>query len=97
MNSSRGFARYFQLDLDREKSILLLSFLLIGVYLLYSIVLVSAVQWCESALCIHIDPSWTARPPPTPSLWVITARSWPPCDVQHVPTVLHTVVCICQS
>lgn len=45
LNSSQGFARHFQLDLDREKSILLLSFLSIGVYLLYGTVLVSAVQW----------------------------------------------------
>ena len=43
LHSSQGFAIYFLLDLDREKGILLLLFLLIGVYLLYSIVLVSAV------------------------------------------------------
>ena len=31
-------------------------FFLIGVYLLYNVVLVSAVQQRESAVCIHISP-----------------------------------------
>ena len=41
----------------------------IGIYLLYNIVLVSAVQWSESATCIHISPpSWASLAPsyPTP-------------------------------
>ena len=43
-------------------------FLLIGGYLLYKIVLVSATHQHESARSIHMPPfSWTSLPPPTPS------------------------------
>ena len=50
------------------------SFYLIGIYLLYNVVLVSAVQRSESAICIHISPpSWTSLPPPhIPPIQVIT-------------------------
>ena len=41
-----------------------LYFFLIRVQLLYNIVLVSAVQGSESAMCIHISlPSWVSLPP----------------------------------
>ena len=44
-------------------------FFLIGVQLLYNVVLVSAVQQSESAICIHISPpSWTSLPPHTPPI-----------------------------
>ena len=39
-------------------------FFLPGVWLLYYVVLVPAIQWSESAVCIHISPlSWTLLPP----------------------------------
>ena len=41
------------------------SYFLIGVYLLYNVVLVSAAQQCESALCVCIHPL-PPGPPPTP-------------------------------
>ena len=45
----------------------LLLFLFIGVKLLYNVVLVSAVQWSESAIGIYISPpSWTSLPPRPP-------------------------------
>ena len=44
-------------------------FFLIGVQLLYNVVLVSAVQQSESAVCIHISPlSWTYLPSPHPRI-----------------------------
>ena len=40
------------------------TFFLIRVQLLYNVVLVSAVQGSESAMCIHISlPSWVSLPP----------------------------------
>ena len=40
----------------------------IGIYLLYNIVLVSAVQWSESATCLHISPpSWASLAPSYPA------------------------------
>ena len=39
---------------------------LIGGYLLYSVVLVSAIQQCESAVSIHIYPLPPEPPYPTP-------------------------------
>ena len=49
-------------------------FAFIGVSLLYSVVLVSAVQHCESALCMHISPPSESPFPriPLPSPLVIT-------------------------
>ena len=45
------------------------SFILIEVQLLYNVVLVSAVQQCESAVCIHRSHlSWTSLPLPYPPL-----------------------------
>ena len=48
-------------------------YFLIGRKLLYSVVLVSAVQQCKSAMIIHISlPSWTSLPSHGPTLQVIT-------------------------
>ena len=78
-----------------NSTLLLLSFFFffffIGVKLLYNVVLVSAVQWSESALCIPISPpSWTSllpnSPPPPPHLGHHRAPSWAPCAIQQVPT-----------
>ena len=69
---------------------------LIGVWLLYNAVLVSAVQQCELAISIHLAPSsWALRPPAfsIPPLQVITEHwaelpvlhsSFPPVSVSHV-------------
>ena len=61
----------------------------IGVELLYNVVLVSAVQWSESAVRIHMSPpSWASLPPPphpTP-LGHHRALSWAPCAIQKLPT-----------
>ena len=75
---------------------------LIGVQLLYNVVLVSAVQRSESALCIHISPpAWTSFLPTNP------LHHPAPLDHQgaELPvlcsrfprSVLHKVVYICQS
>ena len=54
--------------------------------LLYNIVLVSAVQWSESATCIHISPpSWTSPSPHPTLLGHHRARSWAPCAIQQLP------------
>ena len=55
--------------------------------LLYNVLLASAVQQCESAICIHISPpSWTSLQPlhPTP-LGHHRTLSWAPCAVQQLP------------
>ena len=39
-----------------------LTFFSTGVYLLYSIALVSAVQHSESAICVHESLSWVSFP-----------------------------------
>ena len=42
-----------------------MSYFIFGVLLLYRVMLVSAVQWSESAICIHISPpSWAPHSPP---------------------------------
>ena len=50
---------------------------------------VSAVQWCESAICIHIYlPSWTSFQPtlyPTP-LGHHGAPNWAPGAIEQLPT-----------
>ena len=64
-------------------------FFLIGGKLVYSVVLVSAVQQHESAIIIHISlPSWTSLPPyvhPT-HLGHQRGLSWAPCVIQQLPT-----------
>ena len=55
--------------------------------LLYNVLLISAVQQCESAICIHISPpSWTSLPPlhPTPPGHHRTL-SWAPCAIHQLP------------
>ena len=38
-----------------------------------NVVLVSAIQQSESAVCIHVTPpTWTSLPPLPPTIWVIT-------------------------
>ena len=45
----------------------------IGRLLLCNLVLVSAAQQCESAVCLHLSPpAWASLPPPHPSLEVFT-------------------------
>ena len=52
--------------------------------------LVSTVQKCESAICIHIfSPSWTPHPHPSPHplpLGHHRAPSWAPCIIQQFLT-----------
>ena len=68
-------------------------FFLIGVYLLYNVALVSAVQWSESTMCIHISPpSWTflSHPTPSPALGHHRAWSWAPCAIEQLLTSCFT-------
>ena len=53
--------------------------------------LVSAAQWSESAVCIHISPpSWACLPPPIPSLQVITEpRAEPPMLYSRFPLAIY--------
>lgn len=51
----------------------------------YTLVLVSAIQKCESSICIHISPPSHALLHPTP-LGYHRALSWAPCVVQQLPT-----------
>ena len=54
--------------------------------MLYYVVLVSAIQWSESAICIHISPpSWTFLSPTRPThLGHYRAPSRAPCAIQQV-------------
>ena len=61
----------------------------IGGYLLYNVVLVSAVQQRESALSTHLSPPFWASIPPHPchpTLGHRRALSWGPGAVQQFPT-----------
>ena len=63
------------------------SFFLLS--LLYNVVLVSAVQQSESAICIHRSPPSGTPLPPHPHpihLGHHRAPSWAPCITQKVPT-----------
>ena len=56
--------------------------------MLYNIVLVSAVQWSEPGMCIHIfPPFWTFLPPLPLSH---RAQSWAPCAIQTFLQGIHT-------
>ena len=74
------------------KSIANSLFFFIGIYLLYNIVLVSAVQQSESAICIHMcPPLWTSLPTPIPStpLGHHRAPCWASCAWYQLPTVSY--------
>lgn len=67
-------------------------------------VLVSAVQRCESATCIHIDPPSRASFPLPTALCHLSGSLQSPELVlravmagSHYAIVSHVVVCICQS
>ena len=66
------------------------TFLKIGVKLFYNVVLVSAVQQSESAVCLHISISFQTSLPPCsiPPLQVITEQALrgAPCAIQQLPT-----------
>ena len=67
-------------------------FIFTGVYLLYSVVLVSAAQHSESAACT-LYPSLLSLLPPAPSrpLGHHRALRWVPCAAQRLPTFLLMV------
>ena len=81
----------------------LFFFFLIGVELLYNVVLVSVVQWSESAVCIHISPpSCTSLPPSPPSHPSRSAQSTELSSLcytagSHELSVLYMAAHICQS
>ena len=85
----------------------LLSINLIRIELLFNVVLVSAVQQCESAICIRIFPPSRASLPATtiPPLETITSTELSSlCYIQLLPTssLFHTWSCpyatlICES
>ena len=59
--------------------------------MLYNVVLVSAVQQSESAICIHISPyplplEPHSHPPYPIPLGRHKAPSWSPCAMQQLPT-----------
>ena len=56
--------------------------------LLYNVVLVSAIQWCESAVNIHTPPPFWAplEPPNSIPLGCDRALRWAPCVIQKLPT-----------
>ena len=69
---------------------------LIGVQLLYNVVLVSAVQQSESAIHIHISPSfWISFPFRSPQTTEQSSLYYTFCS--HQLPILYTVVYICQS
>ena len=81
---------------DNWQSYFILFYLFIGVYLLYNVVLVSAVLQSESALCIHISLlfwiSFSFKSPQSikQSSLCYTAGS-------HQLSILYILVYICQS
>ena len=91
-----GNSRFQKWDLESEsgwsrteRSIFIAAFLKIRLWLLYNLVLVSEVQWSESAICIHIPPPLTLLPTPLPHptpLGHRRALSWAPCAIQQLPT-----------
>ena len=82
------FKYYYYTDLKVISSVLhsqstfiFLNLFLIEGQLLYNVVLVSAVQKCESAISVYISPpSWASLPHPHPThLGHHRAPGWAPC------------------
>ena len=74
-----------------------ISFFFIGIELLYVVVLVSAVQHCESAICIHMSPpsrcSLSTHPPFHPLQVIAEHLAEFPVLCSSLPlAVLHRVV-----
>ena len=72
---------------------------LIGGKLLYSVVLISAVQQCKSVVISYAFPCARASlPAPHPGFWVLRVSAWAPCGAQQRPDnrSLHdSVLCQC--
>ena len=65
-----------------KKPFFFFKFILIGGELLYSIVVVFAMHWPESAISAHVSPSLEppSHLPPISSLWVVPGHQlWVPC------------------
>ena len=62
----------------------------------FAVLLGFAVQWSESAICIHIFPAcWTSFIPPTiPSLWVINVHQAELCAICYLKQLFYTWQCI---
>ena len=59
--------------------------------MLYNVVFISAVQQSESAICIHIPPSWTSfspTPHPSPSRSSQSPELSSLCYIQQIPKQL---------
>ena len=85
LETFHGFSQFCLLDL------MLSFFFLIGGWLLYHIVLVSAIHQHESVKGVHMSPPmWTYLPPyPTP-LDCHRALRWVPCIIQQILTIYFT-------
>ena len=75
-------------------SLSMMHFIFIGVKLLFNVMLVSTVQQCESAICVHLSPpAWSSFPLSHhyPTLLAHhRALSWAPCALQQLPTSYFT-------
>ena len=67
-----------------------------GVQLLYEVVSVSAVQQCESAVCLHLSPPSSTSPPPShpPRSSQSTTLSSPCCTAGLHRYLMYTWECI---
>ena len=72
---------------------------LIGGRLLYSVVLISAVQQCKSVVIFYVFPcAWASLPSPHPGFWGIRVSAWAPCGTQQRPdncSIQDSVLCQC--
>ena len=69
-------------------------------YNCFTMLLVSAVQWSESAICIHLSPcSWASfqHPPHLTPPGHHRTLSWAPCAVQQLPTSYFTHDHVCPN
>ena len=76
-----------------------LFYFLIGGKLLSNVVLVSAIQWCKSALSLHISPpSGASLPSPHPSRSSQSPRLGSPCHTatSHQLSALHMTMYMCR-